>query len=197
MLGYSRRPVDAIEDFSVARVVGDTVALLSRQFLSGLTLDLQLNPAMPPVFGSPTRLEQVLLNLLVNASEAMKSNGTLTVSARLSDNPRAAVLAPKPASAYVEIAVSDSGPGISAEALPRIFEPFFTTKTAGAERGTGLGLSMVYAIAKQDGWGLDVRSEAGNGATFRLLLPASQTKITGRRLPTSQDAAQSGKLTAQ
>ena len=139
----------------------------------------------------------MLLNLIVNASESMKGSGTLTVSARVSSDPRAAVLAPKAASAFVEIAVSDSGPGISTEALPRIFEPFFTTKTAGAQRGTGLGLSMVYAIAQQDGWGLDVQSAPDEGATFRLLLPASQPEITGRRLPTSQDAAPSGKIATQ
>ena len=82
MLGYSRRPADTIEDFAVAKVVGDTVALLSRQFLGGLTLNLQLDQFCPPIHGSRARLEQVLLNLIVNASEAMKGSGALAITAR-------------------------------------------------------------------------------------------------------------------
>ena len=192
MLGYSRRPTDAIEDFSAAKVVGDTVALLSRQFLSGLTLNLELDPACPPVYGSRARLEQALLNLIVNASEAMKGSGALTIIARpanLAPPLNHGVLQPRAASASVELSVSDTGSGIARDVLPRIFDPFFTTKNAGTHRGTGLGLSLVYAIAKQDGWGLDVQTAPGAGTTFTLLLPASQTELTGRRLPTSQAAA--------
>jgi signal transduction histidine kinase/WD40 repeat protein len=186
MLGYSRRPTEAIEDFTVAKVVGDTVALLSRQFLSGLTLNLQLDPSCPPVYGSRARLEQALLNLLVNASEAMNGSGTLTLSVRSAEPSVGPVLAPKPASAYVAVCVADSGPGIAEEVLPRIFEPFFTTKNAGSDRGTGLGLSLVYTIARQDGWGLEVQTSPGRGTSFSLLLPASQTDLlSGRRLPTS------------
>jgi signal transduction histidine kinase len=95
----------------------------------------------------------------------------------------------------VEISVSDTGPGIAPDALPRIFEPFFTTKTVGTQRGTGLGLSLVYAIAKQDGWGLGVQTAPGGGTTFTLVLPASQTALSGRRLPTSQIENSAGRLT--
>ena len=192
MLGYSRRPVDTIEDFSVAKVVDDTVALLSRQFLSGITLNLDLDRSCPQIYGSRTRLEQALLNLIVNASEAMKGNGVLTVSVRTAEPSTGAVLAPKPASAYVAVCVTDNGPGIPPEVLPRIFEPFFTTKNAGADRGTGLGLSLVYTIAKQDGWGLDVQTSPGLGTSFSLLLPASMTDLRGRRLPTSPTMDHSG-----
>ena len=198
MLGYSRRPTEAIEDFSVVKVVGDTVALVSRHFLGGLTLNLQLDPSCPPVHGSNARLEQALLNLIVNASEAMKGSGALTIQARPIDSSAPAaggVLQSKAASAGVELSVSDTGPGIAPDVLPRIFEPFFTTKTVGTQRGTGLGLSLVYAIAKQDGWGLGVQTAPGGGTTFTLLLPASQTALSGRRLPTSQDAAGSGTIT--
>jgi signal transduction histidine kinase len=173
------------------------VALLSRQFLSGLTLNLQLDPSCPPVYGSRARLEQALLNLLVNASEAMNGSGVLTLTARkveASAPPWPGVLQPRAASACVELSVSDTGPGIAPEVLPRVFEPFFTTKNVGTQRGTGLGLSLVYAIAQQDGWGLDLQSAPDRGTTFTLLLPASQTALTGRRLPTSQGAAASGNL---
>jgi signal transduction histidine kinase len=139
----------------------------------------------------------VLLNLIVNASEAMKGSGTLTVSARpvgFPAPPVHGVLQPKAASACVELSVRDTGPGIAPNVLPRIFEPFYTTKNAGAQRGTGLGLSLVYAIAKQDGWGLDVQTVTGGGTVFTILLPASQTALVGRGLPTSQDADTSSKL---
>ncbi len=197
MLGYSRRPTEAIEDFSVVKVVGDTVALLSRQFLGGLTLNLQLDQSCPLIHGSRARLEQALLNLIVNASEAMKGSGALTIKARPIDSSAPAadgVLQSKDASAGVELSVSDTGPGIAPDVLPRVFEPFFTTKTVGMQRGTGRGLSLVYAIAKQDGWGLGVQTGPGGGTTFTLVLPASQTALLGRRLPTSQGADVSGKL---
>ena len=194
MLGSSRRPTDALEEFSVAQTVTETTALLSRQFLSGLELQLDLDPACPAIYGSRPRLEQALLNLIVNASEAMGGHGRLIISSRMVQPTTALVLAPKPATNYIEVSVTDSGPGISAQTLPRIFEPFFTTKNTGGERGTGLGLSLVHTIAKQDGWGLDVQSEPGQGATFRLLLPVSQTEFLGRRLPTSPAAKISGKV---
>lgn len=196
MLGYSRRPTEVIEDFSVDRTVNETVALLSRQFLSGLTLQLELDPTCPTICGSRLRLEQALLNLIVNASEAMRGQGRLTISTRLIDRAPDLVLAAKPSSGFVEVSVSDTGPGIAPAVLPRIFEPFFTTKTAGTERGTGLGLSLVYAIAQQDGWGLDVKSEPGRGATFRLVLPISQTEFMGRPLPAARAAESAGKVSS-
>lgn len=196
MLGYSRRPTEVIENFSVDRTVNETVALLSRQFLSGLTLQLELDPTCPTICGSRLRLEQALLNLIVNASEAMRGQGRLTISTRLIDRAPDLVLAAKPSSGFVEVSVSDSGPGIAPAALPRIFEPFFTTKTAGTERGTGLGLSLVYAIALQDGWGLDVKSETGRGATFRLVLPISQTEFMGRPRPAARAAESAGKVSS-
>lgn len=183
MLGYSRRPVDSITEFSVTKAVSDTVALLSRQFLSGLRLNLELAPDCPPIHGSPARLEQVLLNLVLNASEAMHGSGSLSVSAQKASSPHAGVLTARTAPTYVAIEVTDTGPGIPADVLPRIFEPFFTTKTAGSRLGTGLGLSLVYSIARQDGWGLDVTSPPGKGATFKLILPALPGG--GHRLPTS------------
>jgi signal transduction histidine kinase len=195
MLGYSRRPADTIEDFSVAKVVGDTVGLLSRQFLNGITLNLDFDRSCPQIHGSRTRLEQALLNLIVNASDAMKGNGVLTLSVRSAERPTGTVLVPKASSAYVAVGVIDNGPGIPADVVPRIFEPFFTTKNAGAERGTGLGLSLVYTIARQDGWGLDVQTSPGQGTSFWLLLPASQTELRGRRLPTSPSTDLSGKVT--
>ena len=173
MLGYSRDAADKPAFYSVGDVVADTVSLLSKQFLGGIMLTLDANRATPKVWGAPSRLEQVLLNLIVNAAEAMKGQGQLTIQARALDRlPDASlVLRPRLAREVVEVSVKDSGPGIPGDILPRIFEPFFTTKTLGASPGTGLGLSTVYAIAQQDGFGLAVETGAGQGTTFRILIP--------------------------
>jgi signal transduction histidine kinase len=118
------------------------------------------------------RLEQILLNLIVNAAEAMNGQGDLRISAHASDSSQGCVLSPRASQIFVEVQVADSGPGIAPDVLPRIFEPFFTTKDVGASRGTGLGLSTVYAIAQQDGLGLRVETELKRGTTFRVLIPA-------------------------
>jgi signal transduction histidine kinase len=176
MLGYVRRADDDTGAFSVARVVGDTMGMLSRQFLSGLTLSLELDPRCPPVRGSAARLEQILLNLVVNAAEAMQGQGRLTVSARLLERSAGGVLSPATAGPAVELSVRDSGPGIAEGHLPRVFDPFFTTKQGGAQPGTGLGLSVVYTLAKQSGWGLRVESRPGEGAVFHVYLPIQEGK---------------------
>jgi signal transduction histidine kinase len=173
MLGYSREAADKPCLYAVGDVLADTVALLSKQFLGGIVLTMDVDRAIPKVWGAPSRLEQILLNLIVNATEAMKGQGRLLISVRRRTSPveGSLTLQPKGASEYVEVSVTDSGPGISSEVLPRIFEPFYTTKTVGTSPGTGLGLSTVYTIAQQDGLGLAVLTTMGKGTTFRLWLP--------------------------
>jgi signal transduction histidine kinase len=171
ILGYSRRPGDPNALYHVNEVVSETLAMLNRQYLSGIVLTLELADQAPPVRGDKSRLEQALLNLIINAAEAMSGNGQLTLQVRSLAVAPACLLAPRPASGYLEVSVRDSGLGIPLELQARIFEPFFTTKTAAAERGTGLGLTTVYTIAQQDGWGLAVASTPGQGATFRIVLP--------------------------
>jgi two-component system cell cycle sensor histidine kinase/response regulator CckA len=172
MLGYSREAGDKTAFYSVGDVVADTVSLLSKQFLGGIVLTLDVDPATPPVWGAPSRLEQILLNLVVNAAEAMKGHGQLVIQMRAGNQlPEKLVLRPMQSEKYVELSVRDSGPGIAAEVLPRIFDPFFTTKIVGASPGTGLGLSTVYTIAQQDGLGLAVQTTPGEGTTFRLWMP--------------------------
>ncbi|MEW6304191.1 MAG: ATP-binding protein [Verrucomicrobiota bacterium] len=175
MLGYSREAVEDGRPYSVAELVESVVALLGKQFLSGITLTLELAPDTPPVSVSRGRLEQVLLNLVVNASEAMEGKGKLLIALRARTQPNAlSTLNARPAPRHLELIVADSGPGIAPENLPRIFEPFFTTKTVGATRGTGLGLSLVYTIAQQDGLGISVESERGKGAAFRIVIPVDE-----------------------
>ena len=173
MLGYSRTRPDDEAPKDVDELVGETVALLSKEFLSGIRLTLELNRNLPPVPVGGGKIEQILLNLVVNAAEAMQGQGRLRIATRLrSEASGRFVLAPRAAAQYIELTVADSGPGIPPEARDRIFEPFFTTKAEGNHPGTGLGLSMVYTISEQAGLGLDVDpGGAGGGAQFTVLIP--------------------------
>ncbi len=175
ILGYSRQPGDPNQPYNVSAVVGETLAMLSKQFLSGIVLTLELAPETPAVCGDKSRLEQILLNLIVNASEAMSGKGKLTLIVRPRVDGRTRILSSRPAAEYVELIVRDFGPGIPPEVLTRIFEPFFSTKQTGTQHGTGLGLTTVYSIAQQDGLGLDVETTAGQGTSFRVVIPAGVT----------------------
>ena len=158
--------------YSVADLTEEIVTLLNQQFLSGIQLTLELDRTTPQVTGVKNRLEQILLNLIVNAAESMDGKGSLRVAVRLADASQSDfLLRPRPATQYVEIIVADSGPGISEEHRERIFEPFFTTKAVGATPGTGLGLSMVYSIAEEEGLGISLETVPGKGSTFRITVP--------------------------
>jgi signal transduction histidine kinase len=109
----------------------------------------------------------------------MKGQGTLRISVQETNGATTGwALPPAPAGRYVQLLVADTGPGIEAGILPRIFEPFFTTKNAGTIRGTGLGLSMVYTLAQNDGLGIRVESEPGQGTAFSIVIPASEASRT-------------------
>jgi len=190
MLGYARTENGTVGPTDVSAVIEDTVSLLSKEFLSGITLTLELDREAPPVSVGRGRLEQVLLNLIVNASEAMQGKGKLKIAL----HPRPALpaktyaLRPNSAAQYLELSVVDSGPGIAPEVQPRLFEPFFTTKRAGAKAGTGLGLSLVFTIAQQDGLGLGVESELHKGANFTLMIPVDFVATPVRETHSAQTA---------
>ena len=173
MLGYSRSG-DESSEIDVSDVIEGTVSLLGQQFLSGVRLELQLDRDLPTVEIPPGALEQILLNLLVNASEAMGGKGALMVDASLTAQPgiEHQILPADTAEQHILVRIADDGPGMDAATLERIFEPFFTTKTVGAEKGTGLGLATVFKIANDNGIGLGVTSSPGEGTLFSLLLPA-------------------------
>jgi signal transduction histidine kinase len=172
MLGYSRTQPSEATACDINQVVEETIKLLGDRFLEGIVLDRQLKPGLPSVFCVKELLQQMLLNLILNASEAMAGEGKIVLLTSSSKAfPANSELPPKAANEYVVVAVQDAGCGINAEIRSRIFEPFFTTKALSTRRGTGLGLSMVYEFARTQGLGIHLASEVGRGSVFTLYLP--------------------------
>jgi PAS domain S-box-containing protein len=173
LLAFGRRQVLNPEALDVNGVVGDVEAMLRR--LVGERVQLHTVPcsALPRVRADRGQLEQVLVNLVVNARDAMPNGGRLTVAtgAVQLDEAEARRLGAPAAGEYVKVSVADTGVGIDARTLPRIFEPFFTTKPQG--KGTGLGLATVYGVVEQSRGCVAVRSAPNAGATFEVYLPAA------------------------
>jgi signal transduction histidine kinase len=174
LLGFGRASDHAPAECDVREVLAETVKLLGDRFQREVRIKLEVSPALPLVRTARDRLQQMLLNLILNAADAMGGSGVVTLRAELATVPPAGtVLPPAPSAAYVTIAVADTGCGISPEHLARIFEPFFTTKAMSSRRGTGLGLYMVYEFARELGHGIAVETAAGQGSTFSLMLPVA------------------------
>ena len=173
LLAFSRKQVLQPVQLDINEVV-DAVARMARRLIgTDVQLKLHLNNAIAKVLADPAQIEQVLLNLIVNARDAMPNGGMITVQ---TSNVQLDAQAPQVSQAgiapgrFVMLAVSDNGIGMDQATQARIFEPFFTTKETG--RGTGLGLSTVYGIIRQTGGAITVTSERGKGASFRVYLPA-------------------------
>jgi two-component system, cell cycle sensor histidine kinase and response regulator CckA len=132
-----------------------------------IELSLQLDPSLHAVKVDPAQIERLIINLVINARDAMPFGGKLTVSTANFDTPATAQTA---AASYAILDITDSGVGMDQETLSRIFEPFFTTKEVG--KGTGLGLSTAQGIVKQNDGQIEVISQPGKGTTFRILFPS-------------------------
>src|SRR5262245_47974329 len=173
LLAFSRKQALQARVVDVAAVLHGLVPMLER--LLGEDVELCIPPAAGPsrVKADPSQLEQVIVNLAVNARDAMPKGGRLTMQIGLEDLDESAALACGAAQrgAHVVLSVIDSGVGMDEATRARIFEPFFTTKALG--HGTGLGLATVYGIVQQHQGGLRVRSEPGHGTTFMVYLPAT------------------------
>lgn len=174
MLGFSRGAGEQPGPCDLNAVVADTIKLLGDRFLREVEVKSEPAPGLPEIHASKNFIQQILLNIIFNAAEAMSGRKQIILSTQTLERlPANLALAPVAAHVHVAVSVRDSGSGIPPEILPRIFEPFFTTKALSSRRGTGLGLSMVYELAKQMGAGLAVESVVGRGSTFTLILPVS------------------------
>jgi len=172
MLGFSRDSGREPALCDLNEVVQDTLKLLGDRFLREVQVNFESKPGLPGVLGAKDFIQQILLNFIFNAAESMETGKQIRIFVQvIGELPADLVLLPVPAARYVMVSVHDTGCGISAENLPRIFEPFFTTKALSTRRGTGLGLSMVYELARKLGAGLAVESALSRGSTFSLILP--------------------------
>ncbi len=174
LLAYSRKQIIQRRPLALNEVVEQTVAMLRRLIGEHIALDMQLAPDLPPIFADPSNVEQVIMNLALNARDAMPDGGKLTLAttrveidkASRARNPEAQ-LGP-----YICLAVKDTGYGMDAATVGRIFEPFFTTKDPG--QGTGMGLATVYGVLKQHGGWIEVDTAPGRGTTIRTFFPLSK-----------------------
>jgi PAS domain S-box-containing protein len=171
LLAFSRRQVLEPRIVDLRTLLHDAAEMLRRIIGNAVRLEITCDEALGPVLADPSQLEQVLVNLVVNARDAMPDGGRIRIEAGDAevDAAWAAAHPPIPAGMFVRFAVSDEGSGIAPDVLPHIFEPFFTTKAVG--KGTGLGLATVYGIVKQSGGFVFVSSQPGAGASFEVLLP--------------------------
>jgi hypothetical protein len=176
LLTFSRRQLTAAKRIVLNDLVRDFQKMLARLLGEEVDLVLSLDPEDGVLMADPSQIEQVILNLAVNARDAMPDGGKLLIetSSMFADEEFSQAhfsVAPGP---YVVLAVSDNGSGMTPEVKAHIFEPFFTTKPPG--KGTGLGLSTVWGIVKQSGGSVWVYTEPGRGTTFKLLFPAMDAK---------------------
>ena len=178
ILTFARKSDFTLEKVNVNSIIGELAKMLGETFPKTITLSLQLERALPLLAVDRTQLHQALLNLCVNARDAMGDKGSLTLSTRLVDGSTIARrFATAAGKTYAEIAVSDSGMGMNEGTKGRIFEPFFTTKEVG--KGTGLGLSVVFGVVQEHQGFVDVESEIGMGSTFKIWLPVPEGIVPG------------------
>lgn len=182
LLAFSRSQRIQLQPLLICDVIDGMRELLARTLGPMVALKFQLNPAPVPVLADPTQVEMMILNLAINARDAMPNGGTLSISTvvrpiagdnELSDGD------------YVEITVRDTGTGMDEETLRRAMEPFFTTKPVG--KGTGLGLAQIYGSARQAGGTVRIESRLGNGSIVRVLLPC-----TDREVPSAAPTTEAG-----
>jgi len=192
LLMFSRKNIMKPRPLDLSETVGNMTKLLDRLLGENIALQFQSPAGLPSVQGDAGMIEQVVMNLAVNARDAMPRGGTLTIGIELLAIEAAyAEMRPDARPGYfLRLRVTDTGTGMDAATLGRIFEPFFTTKEVG--KGTGLGLATVYGIVKQhDGW-IEASSEPGKGATFDVFFPTSEQPVAPAKKDTDSNAPVTG-----
>jgi signal transduction histidine kinase len=192
LLGFSRGESEAYVCVDLGELLREAGQVLQRVLPANIRFKLSHDEGLWPIMGNATQIQQVLMNLVVNARDAIPSGGTLTIAAanrtidanRDSSRPQQVVL----------ISVCDTGIGMDPETVSRIFDPFFTTKERG--QGTGLGLSLVHGIVQNHGGWIEVRSAVGEGTAFDIFLPAVESAECERPPQESTVCAASSPLSA-
>lgn len=171
LLIFSRKQVTQPQLIDLHAIVDELKPLLRRLIGADIDLQWEIAPFLPPLLADPASIEQVIVNLVVNARDAMPHGGRVVISAQVTtiDQATATRQLQDHAGDYLELRITDTGTGIDPDVLPRIFEPFFTTKEVG--KGTGLGLSTVYSIVHQHSGWITVQSKPGVGTTFTIYHP--------------------------
>jgi PAS domain S-box-containing protein len=183
LLAFARGGKYATRPINLNGIIEETLKIIGRTFDKSIVIDVYARESLPTVEADAGQLQQVLMNLCVNARDAMPDGGTLTLEtdvATLGEDYMKTHAGAK-AGAYVVLSVNDTGVGMNKETMQRIFEPFFTTKEEG--KGTGLGLSMVYGVVKNHDGHVCVYSEPGEGSTFKVYLPVSGKYATPQEPP--------------
>jgi two-component system, cell cycle sensor histidine kinase and response regulator CckA len=176
LLAYSHQQIRSPESMNLNEVITETLKLLQRSIGEGIKIHVSLESGLKPVWMDRSELSQILLNLSINARDAMEGQGELSIQTRNVDiSSEAAGGKISSPGNYVLLTVTDSGTGMTDEVQSRIFEPFFTTKPIG--KGTGLGLAMVHGIVSRSRGSIQVTSSIGQGTTFEILLPQSNDTI--------------------
>ncbi|MBI5575074.1 MAG: response regulator [Deltaproteobacteria bacterium] len=175
LLGFARKGTHEFHQQNMNRIVDEIAGMIAQTFIRSIAIRIDKAAELPLVRGDGTQLHQCLMNLCINARDAMPDGGTLTISTRgvsLAGERREKLYC-IPAGGYAELTVADEGEGMDEETQQRIFDPFFTTKER--EKGTGLGMSLVYGIVKNHGGFITVKSVLGKGTSVELLFPAADS----------------------
>jgi PAS domain S-box-containing protein len=196
LLAFSRQQVLEPRVLDLNIIVANMEKMLRRLIGEDVELTTELSPSLHLVKADESQIDQIIMNLAVNARDAMPKGGKLVIKTRnieIGEDFTRSRSYPMNAGPYVLLSVSDTGFGMNAQTLARVFEPFFTTKEKG--KGTGLGLSTVYGVVKQSGGYIEVSSEVGLGTTFEIYLPRAEASLSEMKSHAAEESNQNGSET--